>query len=164
MARIGFYPGSFDPVTNGHLDIIARALRLVDRLVIGVGAHHQKSGLLSVEERIALVESEARAIAGSEDAISVVSFDGLAVDAALSADASVIVRGLRNGTDFDYEMQMAGMNATMAPKLETIFLAASPETSFVSSSLVKQIARFNGDIGAFVPPGVAKAIIAKLQS
>jgi len=163
MTRVGFYPGSFDPVTNGHLDVITRALTLVDQLVIGIGVHHGKSGLLEPDERIALIEHEGAGLKPvSKDSLKVVTFKGLAVDAALDAGASVVIRGLRNGTDFDYEMQMSGMNATMAPKLETIFLAASPETSFISSSLVKQIAKLGGDIKPFVPPAVAEAIAKKL--
>lgn len=164
MALTGFYAGSFDPVTKGHLDIIDRAFTLVDRLVIGVGGHHDKSPLLSADERIALVEKEAGALAqarGRELAVTV--FDGLAVDAAREQGAAVLLRGLRNGRDFDYEMQMSGMNSAMAPGLETVFLAASPETGFISSSLIKQIARLGGDISAFVPESVAAAIARSMR-
>ncbi len=161
--RTGFYAGSFDPVTNGHLDIVKRAAGLVDRLVVAIGAHHGKAAFMTPEERVGLLEDE---IAGTDTAngceIRVTTFADLVVDAARRAKASVLIRGLRNGTDFDYERQLAGMNAAMAPEIETIFLAAAPQTSYVSSSLVKQIAQLGGDIRAFVPPRVAKAMSAKI--
>jgi pantetheine-phosphate adenylyltransferase len=153
MARTGFYPGSFDPVTYGHLDIIARAARLVDRLVLGVGVHHGKQALIAADARIALLESVTRPIgehAGVK--ISVVTFDGLAVDAARISHAGLIIRGLRDASDFDYEVQMGQMNAALAPDIETVFLAASPATRMIASSLVKQIARMGGDVTAFLPP------------
>jgi pantetheine-phosphate adenylyltransferase len=163
MQRIGFYPGSFDPLTNGHLDIIGRASALVDCLVIAVGAHHGKAPMLAIEERIRLLELEAAPLVHGAGAKAVITtFDGLAVDAAREAGAMMVIRGLRNGTDFDYEMQMAGMNATMAPKLETVFLTASPSTAFIASSLVKQIANMGGDITAFVPASVATAIADRI--
>jgi len=159
MQRIGYYPGSFDPLTNGHLDIIGRAAKLVDCLVIGIGAHHGKTAMLTIEERMALLESEAGSVVREAGAKVVIdTFDGLVVDAAREAGAVMIIRGLRNVTDFDYEAQMAGMNGTMAPDVETVFLVASPETAFVASSLIKQIARMGGDITAFVPASVAKII------
>lgn len=163
MQRIGFYPGSFDPLTNGHLDIIGRAAALVDCLVIAVGAHHGKAPMLTVEERVRLIEQEAVQRVRDAGAKAVITtFDGLAVDAAREVGAVMVIRGLRNATDFDYEMQMAGMNATMAPKLETVFLAASPATSFIASSLVKQIANMGGNIAPFVPASVAKAIADRI--
>ncbi len=152
MARIGFYPGSFDPITFGHLDIIARAGRLVDRLVIGVGAHDSKKALLSAKERVALVEQATLPITEHSGLkIDVVTFDGLSVDAAHKVKAQVIVRGLRDASDFDYEVQMAQMNGALAPELETVFLAASPATRMIASSLVKQIAKMGGDISLFLP-------------
>jgi pantetheine-phosphate adenylyltransferase len=152
MARIGFYPGSFDPITFGHLDIVARAGRLVDRLVIGVGNHDNKKALLTAPERVALVEQATKPITEHSGLkIDVVTFEGLSVDAAHKAKAQVIVRGLRDASDFDYEVQMAQMNGALAPELETIFLAASPATRMIASSLVKQIAKMGGDISLFLP-------------
>lgn len=160
MARIGFYPGSFDPVTYGHLDIIARAARLVDRLVLGVGVHHGKQALIAAETRIQLLEVVTRPIAAHAGIrITVATFDGLAVDAARAAHAGLIIRGLRDASDFDYEVQMGQMNAAMAPDIETVFLAASPATRMIASSLVKQIARMGGDIALFIPPE-ARAVVA----
>ncbi len=156
---IAFYPGSFDPPTNGHIDVIRRASMLFRKLVIGVGVHHEKTPLLDDGERVRLLEGEIAAIGqGSGNEIAVVTFDGLVVDAARQSGASVIVRGLRNGTDFDYEVQMAGMNRAMAGDVDTIFLAASPEVSFLSSSLIRQIARMGGDIRPFVPAAAADAL------
>jgi pantetheine-phosphate adenylyltransferase len=152
MARIGFYPGSFDPVTFGHLDIIARAGRLVDKLVIGIGTHQGKQALLSAEARVDLVLAVTRPIAEHSGLkITAVAFDDLAVDAAHREKANVIVRGLRDATDFDYEVQMAQMNGSLAPEIETVFLAASPATRMIASSLVKQIAKMGGDVSPFLP-------------
>lgn len=159
MARTGFYPGSFDPVTFGHLDVIARAARLVDRLVIGVGNHDSKKALLSAPERVALLETIVKPIAEHAGLkVSVVTFTGLAVDAAHAAQAKVIVRGLRDSSDFDAEVQMAQMNASLAPELETVFIAASPATRMIASSLVKQIARMGGDTSLFLPPEADQAL------
>jgi pantetheine-phosphate adenylyltransferase len=163
--RIGFYPGSFDPVTFGHLDVIARAARMVDKLVLGIGVHHGKASLLSVQERIKLIDTVCAPIAGATGLeITAQTFDGLAVDAAREGGAGIIVRGLRDASDFDYEVQMGQMNAAMAPDIETVFLAASPATRMIASSLVKQIARMGGDISAFVPPESGVAISAALAS
>jgi pantetheine-phosphate adenylyltransferase len=156
MARTAFYPGSFDPVTFGHLDIIARAARIADKLVIGVGTHHGKEPLIPAQARIELIERTSAPVAAKAGfKISVVVFDDLVVDAARRAGAGFIIRGLRDATDFDYEVQMSQMNAALAPDIETIFMAANPATRMISSSLVKQIARMGGNIGAFVPPEVA---------
>lgn len=153
------YSGSFDPVTNGHLDIIQRAARLFDGLVIAVGAHHSKSSLLPADERVALLKSVISELPKDiRDNLEVVTFSGLVVDAARQAGASVIVRGLRSGTDLDYEEQMAGMNHELAVDIETVFLSASPEVRHIASSLVKQIAALGGDIRAFVPPKVAERL------
>ncbi|HEY7764594.1 MAG TPA: pantetheine-phosphate adenylyltransferase [Aestuariivirgaceae bacterium] len=159
MTRTAFYPGSFDPVTFGHLDIIARAGRLVDTLVLGVGTHHGKEPMMRAEDRMSLLKEASSPIAQkTRTKISIVGFDGLVVDAARRAGAGIIIRGLRDATDFDYEVQMSQMNAALAPDIETIFMAANPATRMISSSLVKQIARMGGDISAFVP----QEVIAKL--
>lgn len=159
MSRTGFYPGSFDPVTNGHIDIISRAANLVDELVLGVGVHHGKSGLLPESQRIELLKAICSPISAATGMnIQVQTFDDLAVSAAQRVGACVIIRGLRDATDFDYEMQMGQMNAAMMPKIETVFLGASPSTRMIASSLVKQIAKMGGDISSFVPPEVLQAI------
>jgi pantetheine-phosphate adenylyltransferase len=165
MARIGFYPGSFDPVTFGHLDIIARSARLVDRLVLGVGVHHGKQALIAAGQRIALLDQVARPIAEHTGVkISIETFDGLAVDAARRAHANLIIRGLRDATDFDYEVQMGQMNGALAPDIETVFLAASPATRMIASSLVKQIARMGGDVTLFVPKEAVAVLKAALKT
>jgi pantetheine-phosphate adenylyltransferase len=162
MKRIGFTSGSFDPVTNGHLDVIARAARMVDKLVIGIGVHPGKTPLFSPEEKIEMLKAEAAAIARKTgSSIEIVTFDNLTVDAAKAAGASVILRGLRDGTDFDYEMQMAGMNGTMAPGIDTVFLPASPEVRHITGTLVRQIALMGGDVSKFVPAGVARRLKVK---
>jgi pantetheine-phosphate adenylyltransferase len=165
MARIGFYPGSFDPVTFGHLDVIARAARLVDRLVLGVGVHHGKQALIAAGQRIELLEQVTRPIAEHTGVkISIETFDDLAVDAARRAQASLIIRGLRDATDFDYEVQMGQMNGALAPDIETVFLAASPATRMIASSLVKQIARMGGDVTLFVPKEAVAVVKAALKT
>lgn len=165
MARTGFYPGSFDPVTYGHLDIIARSARLVDKLVLGIGTHAGKQSLLDAEMRVALLELVTKPIAEHAGLkISVVTFDDLAVDAARRAHAGVVIRGLRDATDFDYEVQMGQMNGAMAPDIETVFLAASPATRMIASSLVKQIAKMGGDISLFVPKEAQAALAAALKN
>ena len=159
MARTAFYPGTFDPVTFGHLDIIARAARFADKLIIGVGTHQGKEPLIPVEVRIELIERTATPVAAKAGLkVSVLAFDDLVVDAARRAGAGFIIRGLRDATDFDYEVQMSQMNAALAPDIETIFMAANPATRMISSSLVKQIARMGGNIGAFVPQEVARRL------
>ena len=165
MARTGFYPGSFDPPTYGHLDIIARAGRLLDRLVIGVGVHHGKQALLTAEQRLDILREATRGIAehtGLE--ISLVTFDDLAVDAARRAGAGIVLRGLRDASDFDYEVQMGQMNAAMAPDIETVYLTASPATRMIAASLVRQIARMGGDISLFVPDGALDAVKRALKA
>ena len=165
MAHTGFYPGSFDPVTFGHLDVIARSARLVDRLVVGIGTHAGKAPLISVADRVELLEQTTEPLAAKTGIrISVTTFDGLAVDAARKAGAGVIIRGLRDATDFDYEVQMGQMNGALAPDIETVFLAASPATRMISSSLVKQIARMGGSIGAFVPEPAARRMAEAMKS
>jgi pantetheine-phosphate adenylyltransferase len=152
--RIGLYTGSFDPLTNGHVDVLQQALRVLDKVVVAIGVHPGKTPLFSVEERAAMIE---KAVPG----VSVVTFDGLAIDAARANKACVMVRGLRDGTDLDYEMQMAGMNGTMAPDIGTLFFPASPAVRPITATLVRQIAKMGGDISAFVPPDVAAKLKAK---
>jgi len=159
--RIALYPGTFDPPTNGHMDIIMRAARLVDRLVVGVAANPGKGPWFSLEERVALVKHEVATIAQhSTSAIEVVGFDGLLVEFARDLGAVAIVRGLRAVSDFDYEFQMAGINARLAPKVETIFLMASERHQFISSRFVKEIARLGGDVSSFVTAHTLKSIAA----
>jgi pantetheine-phosphate adenylyltransferase len=160
--RIAFYAGSFDPLTNGHLDVIERAAALCDKLVVGVGAHASKTALLSTEARLSLIrEAAAPALEARGCVLETVVFSGLAVAAAEAAGASLIVRGLRDATDFDYEMQLAGMNADMAPRLQTIFLPASRNVRHITATLVRQIASMGGDVSAFAPANVAAALKAK---
>ena len=151
--RIGLYPGTFDPVTNGHIDIIARSARLMDKLVIGVAINTGKGPLFSVEERVELVQAEIQQIAQRNGTIiDVVPFQGLLIDFARKLGACMIVRGLRAVSDFDFEFQMAGMNYRMAPDIETVFLMASERHQFIASRLVKEVASLGGDISSFVPP------------
>ncbi len=162
--RAGVYPGTFDPVTNGHLDIIARAARVLDRLVIGVAESAGKGPLFTLEERVELVRAEAAPIARRTGAmIEIVSFQGLLVHFARSAGAQVIIRGLRAVTDFDYEFQMAGMNYRLDPEIEIVFLMASERHQFISASLVKEIARLGGDVSSFVPPLTLERTLNKLR-
>lgn len=160
--QVGFYPGSFDPVTNGHLDVIERACRLVDRLVVGVGTHHAKTPLLAHAERMRLLAECLEPIGKHTDTeIEVVSFGGLMVQAARENGARLIIRGLRDTTDYNYEMQMVGMNAQMAPELQTVFVASSPHVRHISATLVRQIAEMGGDVSAFVPAKVLKVLTTK---
>ena len=160
--RVGLYPGSFDPVTYGHVDIVRRAGHLVDKLVIAVGAHHDKHPLFTAEERVKLAEEVLKAVAKEVGlALKVSTYDNLTVDAARDAGASVVIRGLRDAGDFDYEMQMAGMNQALAPAIETVFLASSPDSRHIAASLVRQIAAMDGDVSAFVPKVVSAALKKK---
>ena len=162
MKRTGFYSGSFDPVTNGHTDVIARAARMVDTLVIGIGVHPGKTPMFTTEEKMAMLEAETAPIAKKTGCrMDIVTFAGLTVDAAREARASVIFRGLRDGTDLDYEMQMAGMNGAMAPEVDTVFLPASPDVRHVTATLVRQIATLGGDVSDFVSREVARRLKAK---
>ncbi len=157
--RIGFYPGSFDPVTYGHLDIISRAAVLFDVLVVAIGQHHAKPGLLSLEERLRVLEEALAPLRERTTCeIKLAKYTCLTVEAAQRAGAAVIVRGLRDGSDFDAEVRMAQTNATMAPEVETIFLAASPSARMISSTLIRQIAEMGGEIGQFVPMEAADAV------
>ena len=158
-AKIGIYPGSFDPPTLGHLDIIARAAALFDRLVVGVFTNAAKAPLFSLDERLEILGREIESLPGR---IQIVSCSGLLVDIARDNGAQTIVRGLRSGTDFDYEAQMTGMNRAIAPGIDTIFLMAEPALQPIASSLVKDVARGGGAIHRFVTPAVAEAVAAKL--
>jgi pantetheine-phosphate adenylyltransferase len=150
--RIGVYPGTFDPITLGHMDIIRRAAHLVDRLVIGVTTNPAKSPMFSLEERLAMVTRETQGLAGD---IRIVSFDSLLMDFAEREGASMIVRGLRAVADFEYEFQMAGMNQQLNSAIETVFLMADVALQPIASRLVKEIALYGGDVGKFVTPAVA---------
>jgi pantetheine-phosphate adenylyltransferase len=162
MKRTGFYSGSFDPVTNGHTDVIARAARMVDTLVIGIGVHPGKAPLFSTEEKVAMLEAETVPVAKATGCrIEIVTFGGLTVDAARDAEATLIFRGLRDGTDLDYEMQMAGMNGAMAKDIDTVFLPASPEVRHITATLVRQIAAMGGNVSAFVSRDVGRRLKAK---
>lgn len=156
------YAGSFDPATYGHLDIIERASRLFDRLVVAVGVHHEKKGEFSAAEREAMLRELVVPIAARTGGrIEVVAFAGLVVEAAREHGAAVMVRGLRNASDLDVEAGMAGMNAALVPEIDTVYLGASPAVRHIASSLVKQIARLGGDVAAFVPPQVAEKLRAR---
>jgi pantetheine-phosphate adenylyltransferase len=163
--KIALYAGSFDPPTDGHLAVMAGALAFADSLVLAIGVHPGKKPLFSFAEREALIGLLASGTF-KEDAkkISVISFDGLAVDAARKAGASMLVRGLRDGTDFDYEMHMAGMNGAMAPEVQTVFIPAAPGSRHITATLVRQIAAMGGDVSAFVPTAVAVALSKKFNT
>jgi pantetheine-phosphate adenylyltransferase len=159
--RIGVYPGTFDPITLGHVSIIRRGAKLVDELVIGVTTNASKSPMFSLAERLASVERE---IAGIEGNIRVVCFDALLMDFAESQGASMIVRGLRAVADFEYEYQMAGMNQQLNSRVETVFLMADVALQPIASKLVKEIAIYGGDIAKFVPPAVKDEVMAKIAA
>ena len=162
--RIGLYPGTFDPVTNGHLDVIARAARLLDRLVVGVAINTSKGPMFTLDERVAMVQVEIEAIADKNGmVIEVVPFEGLLIHFARHVGASMIVRGLRAVSDFDYEFQMAGMNYRMAPDVETVFLMASETHQFIASRLVKEVAKLGGDISTFVPARTFDAVMQRVR-
>jgi pantetheine-phosphate adenylyltransferase len=163
MPRIALYPGSFDPVTNGHLDVVRHAVALCDRLVVAIGVHPGKKPLFSVEERLAMVQAVFGPIASQAGcAFDATTYDDLTVTAAQKIGATVMIRGLRDGTDLDYEMQIAGMNETMAPEVHTVFVPASVAVRPITATLVRQIAAMGGDVSAFVPSSVAASLKAKL--
>ena len=162
-SRIGIYPGTFDPVTQGHMDIIRRATRIVDKLIVGVAVNAGKGPMFGVDERCALVEEALKAAGGDVAACTIVKpFGTLLMRFAEENGSSTIIRGLRAVSDFEYEFQMAGMNARLAPKVETVFLMASDKQQFVSSRFVKEIARLGGDVTEFVPANVLKRLHKKL--
>ncbi|HJE86660.1 pantetheine-phosphate adenylyltransferase [Levilactobacillus brevis] len=156
---IAVFPGSFDPLTNGHLDLIQRASRLFDQLVVAVGQNTSKRGVFTASERVAFIEAETRDLPN----VSVQVETGLTVDFVRSVHATVLVRGLRNGTDFEFEQGIAGMNRTLDDQIDTIFLMAAPKYQFVSSSLLKEVAQFGGDLTQLVPPAVARGLRERLE-
>ena len=159
--RTGVYPGTFDPITLGHMDIIRRGAKLVDRLVIGVTTNPSKSPMFSVEERMAMVRRE---VAGLGEEIEIVSFDSLLMDFAERQGASMIVRGLRAVADFEYEYQMAGMNQQLNDRIETVFLMADVSLQPIASRLVKEIALYGGDVSKFVPPAVVAEVARRVEA
>jgi pantetheine-phosphate adenylyltransferase len=160
MPRIALFAGSFDPITNGHLDVVGKAVRLADRLVIAIGIHPGKAPLFSAEERLAMLEEICAPLARAAGCeLKCTTFADLVVTAARREQATILIRGLRDAADFDYEMQMAGMNATMAPEVQTVFLPAGAAVRPITATLVRQIASMGGDVAAFVPAPVA----ARLQ-
>lgn len=159
MKRTAYYPGSFDPLTNGHLDVLRQALALFDAVVVGIGVHPGKAPMFSFEERARLIEA---AVEGeAKGRVRVEQFDNLVVKAARDAGAVALVRGLRDGTDLDYEMQMAGMNGVMAPDVQTVFFPPNPANRAITATLVRQIARMGGDVAPFVPAHVLPALKQK---
>ncbi len=165
MPRTAIYAGSFDPITNGHVDVIRQAMGLADRLVLAIGVHPGKTPLFSAHERAEMLEEVCRPLAKKAACkVACITFDGLVVTAAEREKATILVRGLRDGTDFDYEMQMAGMNATLAPGVQTVFLPASSAVRPITATLVRQIAGMGGDVTAFVPAPVAKRLAAKFKT
>ncbi len=164
MTRTALYTGTFDPVTNGHLDVVRHACALVDRLVIAIGVHSSKTPIFTAEERADMLRAVCGPLATERDvALEVTTFNDLAIDAARRHGATILIRGLRDGTDLDYEMQMAAMNETMAPEIQTVFLPASPPVRPITATLVRQIAAMGGDVTAFVPLLVAERLSHKFE-
>lgn len=162
--RIGLYPGTFDPVTLGHVDIVERAVKLVDELVIGVAVNRDKGPLFSLEERVAMLSAETASIAKKSGAvIRVTPFESLLMHFAEQQKAGIIIRGLRAVSDFEYEYQMVGMNQALNDRIETVFLMADARTQAIASKLVKEIARLGGDVASFVPPAVSAALKKKFS-
>ncbi len=160
MSRVGVYAGSFDPVTNGHSDLVARSFAFVDHLVVGVATNVNKQALFTMEERAEFI----RHAVGEDERIEVRAFQGLLVEFARSLGARIIIRGLRAVSDFEYEFQMALMNRQLAPEIETIFMLPSVETTYLSSSLVREVARHGGAVDQFAHPRVVEALRAKFRS
>ncbi|MBR1220133.1 pantetheine-phosphate adenylyltransferase [Bradyrhizobium sp. U87765 SZCCT0131] len=162
MPRIALYPGSFDPVSNGHVDVVRQTVRLVDRLVVAIGVHPGKKPLFSTEERLDMIREVFAPLAAEAGCqVDCTTFDDLTVTAAKRVGATVLIRGLRDGIDMAYEMQIAGMNQTMAPDIQTVFLPASPLVRPITATLVRQIAGMGGDVSSFVPAIVASRLKAK---
>ena len=164
MTRTVLYSGSFDPVTDGHVDVLAQALDVADRVVVAIGVHPAKTPLFSFEERVEMIAEAVSDLGIDPGRVEVIAFSDLVIDAARRAGASAIVRGLRDGTDLDYEMQMAGMNGAMAPTIRTLFLPASPKVRHITATLVRQIAKMGGDVAPFVSPAVARRLAARFAS
>jgi pantetheine-phosphate adenylyltransferase len=164
MTRVALYTGTFDPLTNGHIEVVRAAASLCDELVIAIGIHPGKTPIFSAEERAELItQSCSEILVKLSCKLSVRTFSGLAVEVARDAGAHYLIRGLRDATDFDYEMQMAGMNKAMAPEIQTIFLPASPAVRHITATLVRQIASLGGDVSHFVSRNVADALAAKMN-
>jgi pantetheine-phosphate adenylyltransferase len=162
MPRIALYPGSFDPVTNGHLDVVKHAVGLCDRLIVAIGVHPGKKPLYSTEERLDMVRAVFGPVAAKAGcAFDATTYDNLTVTAAQKAGATIMIRGLRDGTDLDYEMQLNGMNETMAPEVQTVFVPASVAVRPITATLIRQIAAMGGDVSAFVPSSVAASLKKK---
>jgi pantetheine-phosphate adenylyltransferase len=162
MPRIALYPGSFDPVTNGHLDVVRRAVVLCDRLVVAVGVNSSKQPMFSTAERLDMVRAVFEPVATKAGcAFDCTTYDNLTVVAAQKLGATIMIRGLRDGTDLDFEMQISGMNETMAPDVHTVFVPASVAVRPITATLVRQIATMGGDVSAFVPPSVAASLKTK---
>lgn len=165
MRRIALYAGSFDPVTNGHLDVVRQAMRLADRLVLAVGVHPGKVPMFAAKDRLAMLEEVCGPLARrAKCELECTTFDDLVVTAAQRAKATLLIRGLRDGTDFDYEMQMSGMNGAMTPGVQTVFLPASPAVRHITATLVRQISAMGGDVSDFVPGPVADRLKKKFPS
>ncbi len=165
ISRVAFYPGSFDPITCGHLDIAERALRLFEQLIVGVASSHNKNTLFSQQERVAQVEcAVSRAFPDAASRLNVVGFESLLIESMREHEARVIVRGMRAVSDFEFEFQLAGMNRALAPDIETVFLTASDKYHFLSSRFVREIALMGGDIAGFVPSSVASALKEKAKN
>ena len=162
MKKIAYYPGSFDPFTLGHQDILQQVLRLCDEVVVGIGVHSTKSGMFDFDERAEMIGDVVRDL-DAQKRVRVEAFDNLVVDAAKSAGAAFLVRGLRDGGDLNYELQMSGMNSVMAPDLGTVFLVAKPEYRSITATLVRQIAAMGGDVSPFVPNSVMAALKKKIR-
>jgi pantetheine-phosphate adenylyltransferase len=159
MQISAIYPGTFDPITNGHLDLIARASRLYHKVVVAVAVNRNKAPLFSLDERVAL----AKAVTSEFSNVVVIGFDNLLVECAKQQGVDVILRGLRAVSDFEYEFQLAGMNRRLAPELETVFLTPAEQYEFISSSMIREIAQLNGDVSCFVPDLVHQSLIAKFK-
>ena len=162
MKKIAYYPGSFDPFTLGHQDILQQVLRFCDEVVVGIGVHSTKSGMFDFDERSKMIGDVVKDL-GAQKRVRVEAFDNLVVDAAKSAGAAFLVRGLRDGGDLNYELQMSGMNSVMAPDLGTVFLVAKPEYRSITATLVRQIASMGGDVSPFVPQSVMAALKKKIR-
>ncbi len=161
MTRTVLYSGSFDPVTNGHVDVLAQSLDIADRVVVAIGVHPAKKPLFDFDERVVMIREVVADLGVEQARVEVVAFSDLVVEAARRAGAAAIVRGLRDGTDLDYEMQMAGMNGAMAPAVRTLFFPASPSVRHITATLVRQIAAMGGDVSSFVPEKVAARLKAR---
>ncbi len=162
MKKIAYYPGSFDPFTLGHQDILQQVLRFCDEVVVGIGVHSTKSGMFDFDERSKMIGDVVKDL-GAQKRVRVEAFDNLVVDAANAAGAAFLVRGLRDGGDLNYELQMSGMNSVMAPDLGTVFLVAKPEYRSITATLVRQIASMGGDVSPFVPKSVMAALKKKIK-